>query len=178
MGDHPHVPLTLLDLPDPQDAPYETGALLAASLTEVPTDRLDGVLVHALTHTYTKSTDRPDLAWLNEGLATFMESLWIEKRHGRDGALQMLESDRAALALAEPPSPGESAGTPLADAIAPIYYRTKAAYVLWMLRDLTSDPALGEALRAYDSGSPDPSGSAADTRISAAETAETGGRYP
>jgi len=160
LGPHSQVPLTVLDLPDPQDAPYETGAMLAASLTQVPTERLEGVLVHALTHTHKQSRTRPDLAWLNEGLATFMESLWVEKRHGRDQALQMLESDRAALALAEPPSPGESAGTPLADATAPIYYRTKAAYVLWMLRDLISDQALSATLRAYDSESVDSSGSA------------------
>ena len=35
----------------------------------------------------------------------------------------------------------------------PVYYRTKATYVLWMLRDLAGDEALGQALRAYQSGS-------------------------
>lgn len=144
LGQQPHAKFTLLDLPDPDDAPYETGALLATGLNEGPKDRLQAVLVHALTHAYT----RPVPAWLNEGLATFIESLWVEKHHGRDQALGMLEANRAALALAEPASPGESAGQPLASAIAPVYYRTKAAYVLWMLRDLTSDEALGAALRA------------------------------
>jgi hypothetical protein len=72
----------------------------------------------------------------------------------------LLEADRAALALAEPASPGESAGQPLAEAISPVYYRTKAAYVFWMLRDLAGDPALSAALRNYypaagkDSGKP------------------------
>jgi hypothetical protein len=61
----------------------------------------------------------------------------------------MLEADRAALALAEPASPGQSPGQPLASAISPVYYRTKAAYVLWMLRDLAGDPALSAALHAY-----------------------------
>ena len=59
----------------------------------------------------------------------------------------MLEADRAALALAEPASPGLSPGQPLAHAISPVYYRTKAAYVLWMLRDLAGDPALSAALK-------------------------------
>jgi hypothetical protein len=36
----------------------------------------------------------------------------------------------------------------LAQAISPVYYRTKAAYVLWMLRDLAGDHALSAALRA------------------------------
>jgi hypothetical protein len=62
-------------------------------------------------------------------------------------ALRTLEAFRAALALAEPESPGQSAGQPLAQAISPVYYRTKAAYVLWMLRDLAGDSALSAALR-------------------------------
>ena len=79
-----------------------------------------------------------------------MGTLWLEKQSGRQKALEILESGRAALALAEPSSPGESPGQPLAQAIAPVYYRTKAAYVFWMLRDLAGDPALSAALRAYD----------------------------
>jgi hypothetical protein len=154
LGPHPRTQLTLLDLPDPDDAPYETGALLATSLHEGPADKLDGVLVHALTHAYTQSAAPPVAAWMNEGLAAFMESLWIESRNGREQALGGLDADRAALALAEPASPGESAGTPLALATEPIYYRTKAAYVFWMLRDLTSDDALAAALRAWNSPAP------------------------
>jgi aminopeptidase N len=87
-----------------------------------------------------------------------MGALWVEKRQGRDAALRTLDADRTALALAEPASPGESAGQPLAQAVSPVYYRTKAAYVLWMLRDLAGDTALSAALRAYYpvAGSPAP----------------------
>jgi hypothetical protein len=61
-----------------------------------------------------------------------------------------LESGRPALALAEPSSPADAAGQPLAKAISPVFYRTKATYVLWMLRDIAGGPALSAALRAYD----------------------------
>jgi hypothetical protein len=54
--------------------------------------------------------------------------------------------------LAEPESPGQSAGQPLPTASSPAYIRTKAAYVLWMLRDMAGDGALSSALRAYASG--------------------------
>jgi hypothetical protein len=173
LGKQSRSQLTLLDLPDPDDAPFETGALLAAPLRE-PSRRtkpgaLDNVLVHALTHAWITSPDsptsptssaspnsptsptspKPPPAWLNEGVAQFISTLWEEKLHGRDSALRMLEADRAALALAEPASPGQSPGQPLASAISPVYYRTKAAYVLWMLRDLAGDPALSAALHAY-----------------------------
>jgi hypothetical protein len=50
--------------------------------------------------------------------------------------------------MEEPSSPGVAAGQPLSRATSPVYYRTKAAYVLWMLRDVVGDDALGAALRA------------------------------
>ena len=164
LGQQPRSPLTLLDLPDPQDAPFETGSLLAvplreaAPLTNLKTNpgSLNGILVHALTHAWLQSPTalQPPPAWLNEGVATFMGTLWVEKQRGREVALGALEADRAALALAEPESPGQSAGQPLAQAISPVYYRTKAAYVLWMLRDLAGDPALSAALRADNPAAP------------------------
>jgi hypothetical protein len=76
-----------------------------------------------------------------------MGTLWVESQRGRPQALGALEGARSALALAEPESPGESAGQPLAAAISPVYYRTKAAYVFWMLRDLDGDAALSAALK-------------------------------
>jgi hypothetical protein len=175
LGRQPRTQLALLDLPDSEDAPFETGALLAAPLREsapeAKPDRLEEALVHALARAWitpTSSTSSaspaspappasaqppcappPSPAWLNEGVATFMGTLWVEKQQGRAAALRLIEAGRTALALAEPASPGESAGQPLAQAISPVYYRTKAAYVLWMLRDLAGDQALSAALRAY-----------------------------
>jgi hypothetical protein len=153
LGQRPRSQLTLLDLPGPQDAPFETGSLLAAPLrpgnNQDSLEQLDGVLAHALTHAWTANPASPLPAWLNEGVAGFMGTLWMEKRLGREAALGSLEASRAALALAEPESPGQSSGQPLALAISPVYYRTKAAYVLWMLRDLVGDPTLSAALRAY-----------------------------
>ena len=146
LGQRPRSQLTILDLPDPEDAPFETGALLATSIRSGTADQLNGVLAHALTHAWVQSPR----AWLSEGVAHFMGTLWTEKQSGREKALGSLEASRPALALAEPSSPGESAGQPLAQAISPIYYRTKAAYVLWMLRDLAGDDALSAALRAYN----------------------------
>ena len=52
------------------------------------------------------------------------------------------------------PAPAEGAGQPLASAISPVYYRTKAAYILWMLRDLVGDDALAAALRASNAAEP------------------------
>lgn len=145
LGQAPRSQLTILDLPDPDDAPFETGALLVTAIRPATPDELDGVLAHALTHAWMSSPR----AWLSEGVAHFMGTLWIEKQQGRQKALESLESGRTALALAEPASPGEGPGQPLAMAISPVYYRTKATYVFWILRDLAGDAALSAALRAH-----------------------------
>jgi hypothetical protein len=150
LGQTPRSQLSILDLPDPQDAPFETGALLVTAVRQATPDELDGVFAHALTHAFLCPSTSSPPAWISEGVAHFMGTLWIENHEGRKKALESLEAGRSALALAEPPSPGESAGQSLAQAFSPIYYRTKATYIFWMLRDLAGDPALSAALRAYD----------------------------
>lgn len=139
-------PLTIVDLPEPQDAPYEAGTVLFTAVREAAPEQLTSVLSHAMTHSYFQSQRE----WLNEGVAHFMGTLWIERESGRDTALQSLEGSRRALSIAEPASPTAGTGQPLPSALDPIYYRTKAAYVFWMLRDTVGDGTLGAALRAYD----------------------------
>ena len=146
LGQRPRSQLTLLDLPDAQDAPYETGSMLATAIRTATPEQLDGVMAHALAHAWMESPR----AWLSEGVAHFMGTLWVEKQQGHEKALESLEAGRPALALAEPDSPGTSVGQPLAEAISPVYYRTKATYVFWMLRQIVGDATLSAALRAYD----------------------------
>jgi aminopeptidase N len=93
------------------------------------------VLVHTLAHSWFASNH----AWLDEGVAQFMSLLWVETNDGRQAGLDRLQSSGSALALAEPdfsankPAQGQS----LIAASSEVYYRTKAAAVLWMLRSLT-----------------------------------------
>jgi hypothetical protein len=146
LGQKPRSQLTLLDLPEDGDIPFETGSMLATPIRAAPAEVIEGVMAHALTHAWVMSPR----AWLSEGVAHFMGTLWIEKTQGRERALETLNSARQALALAEPESPGASDGQPLTACISPVYYRTKAAYVFWMLRDIAGDATLSAALRAYD----------------------------
>jgi hypothetical protein len=146
LGKNPRTRLTVLELPEDGDIPFETGSMLATPVRSAPMDVLDGLMAHALTHAWVNSPR----AWLSEGVAHFMGTLWMEKQQGRARALATLDNTRQALALAEPESPGESDGQPLTACISPVYYRTKAAYVFWMLRELVGDDTLSAALRAYD----------------------------
>ncbi len=148
LGDKPRTQLILLDLPDPHDAPYETGPLLVTAIKDADPEQLKFTLAHALTHAWLYSQPAPPLqAWLSEGIPYFMGTLWTEQQYGRTKALEMLEDSRSALALAEPETPGQSPGQPLSSASTPVYYRTKAAYVFWMLHDIAGDDALSAALR-------------------------------
>jgi hypothetical protein len=148
LGKQPRSQLTILDLPEDGDTPFETGSLLVTPIRAAQVPILDGVLAHALTHAWVMSPR----AWLSEGVAHFMGTLWIEKQQGREHALETLENGRSALALAEPDSPGAGDGQPLTACISPVYYRTKATYIFWMLRDIVGDATLSAALRAYDPG--------------------------
>lgn len=143
LGENPPSQLTILDLPDPDDNPWESGALLAIPVRDGPPDQIASVLAHSLTHAWMSSAP----FWLDEGTANFMGTLWDDHEHHRDRALATLEAGRQALTMEEPPSPGEGAGQPLGHATSPVYFRTKAAYILWMLRDAVGDDALGAALR-------------------------------
>jgi hypothetical protein len=147
LGTKPRGPLNIIDLPEKGDAPFEDGDVLFANLQGTDSHRLADTLVHSLTHLYFQSP----YAWLQEGVPAFMASLWTEQNHGRDVAIQGLDNSRGALSLAEPGD--QAVGTqPLLVAQDPVYYRTKATYVFWMLRDLAGDGVLAQALSAYQPG--------------------------
>jgi hypothetical protein len=149
LGTEARGPLTIVDLPERGDAPFEDGDVLFADVRGTDPEKLANVLIHSLTHLYFRST----YEWLQEGVPTFMGSLWEEQSGGRDLAIQQLDNARGALSLAEPGDAATLDGQALLMARDPVYYRTKATYVFWMLRDLAGDEELSRALRAYKPGS-------------------------
>ena len=136
--------------------PFETGATLGAPFRAEGEDQLEDALAHTLTHAWVSGPGQMPPAWLDEGGAYLIGTLWLEKHSGRSRALESLEAPRVALALTEPPSPGENPGQPLTQAWSPAYYRTKAAYVLWMLRDMAGDSAFSAALSGFYASLNDP----------------------
>ena len=146
LGLHSKRPVVLVDLPNADDLPFEERNVLFLPLKDNATDDTVGpVMAHMLGHAYFISRR----VWLNEGVAQFMTLLWIEQRAGISTAVEQLDSHRAALAIAETSDPGVNPGQSLIEAWSDIYYRDKATYVLWMLRNIVGDEELGKALRAY-----------------------------
>jgi hypothetical protein len=145
LGNNAHALATIFDLPEPDDLPAETGDLLVTPLSSDPPQELAPTVAHALAHAAFCSPR----AWLNEGVASFIGTLWLDSTEGHTAAIENLNAGRAALALAEPGTPGQGPGEDLLHAVSPVYYRTKASYVLWMLRNLVGDKELASALQAY-----------------------------
>jgi len=146
LGSRQKRPVILVDLPESDDLPYEDRNVLYLPLTKDSAKDLTPLLAHMSSHAYFIS---PRI-WLDEGVAQFMTTLWTEHVAGRDTAIEQLDSYRDALALAEPAKPGTGVGQSLVEAYSDVYYRDKATFVLWMLRDLVGDGALGIALRSYN----------------------------
>jgi len=154
----PHASITIADFADPHSAPFESGTLLLVSMA-AEDSKLAGInLVHELVHSALPSS-KP---WVYEGLAHFAEAMYRQQQGGREAALDFLGSHRAefldsekevAAALAKnDPQKNDSQkniGQPLATTFDETYYRSKAAYVWWMLRDMVGDDALKQAIAKY-----------------------------
>jgi hypothetical protein len=144
----PTAPIAIADFADPNSAPFESGTLLMASMA-VEDSKLAGInVVHELVHSAVPST-RP---WVYEGLAHFAEALYRQQQGGREAALDLLGLHRSAFLDSEKEisaATAKNAGQPLVSTFDETYYRSKAAYVWWMLRDMVGDEALKQAIRKY-----------------------------
>ncbi len=143
----PSTPVAIADFADPHSAPFESGTLLMVSLA-AEDSKLAGInLVHELVHSALPSS-RP---WVYEGLAHFAEAMYRQQQGGREAALDLLGLHRAAFLDSEKEiaAAQKGAGQPLAGTFDETYYRSKAAYVWWMLRDMVGDDALKQALSKY-----------------------------
>ncbi|NYF78015.1 M1 family aminopeptidase [Granulicella arctica] len=142
-------PLTQLKIIDHPGQPFEDDAFLVLPMHAAAATVLAPSLVHTLTHAWFQSSQ----TWLDEGVPQLLSLLWTEHNQGRDAAVDTLQQATNTLALAEPeiPKQEDQAGTgqSLTRASDEVYYRTKAAAVLWMLRSITSDEALKQTLLIY-----------------------------
>jgi hypothetical protein len=141
-----------VDLADPEAAPFEIGPMLLTPLASTNSTVYELSAVHQLTHAAFFSS-RP---WIYEGLAHFAQALEREQQNGRPGALDFMSRHRTAIvdaekAVAAAHTENEAANQSLINTSIEEFYRSKAMYVWWMLRDMVSDAALKKALSAYHS---------------------------
>jgi hypothetical protein len=137
------------DLPDPQAAPFESGALLLTPLTSSDPKVAGLAAAHQLTHASFLSF-RP---WIEEGLAHFAQALYLEQESGRKAALDYMGSHRSDFTEVEKPADlprsDDEVNRSLVNTTNEELYRGKAMCVWWMLRDMVGDVALKKAFAAY-----------------------------
>ena len=136
------------DLPDPNAAPFESGALLLTPLASTDSKLAGLVAAHQLTHAAFLSF-RP---WIEEGLAHFAQALYLEQQKGRQAALDYMGLHRSWFAEVEkpttPPRSDDEVNRSLVNTTSEELYRSKAMYVWWMLRDMVGEAPLKKALAA------------------------------
>jgi len=135
---------------------------------------LQALLAPSLGHARFRSAQ----VWLDQGVPQFVQLLWMERTRGKPAALAALDEASHGLALAESGMGGATrgdgtkigaagaggravdagavdAGTAgagaggLLTASEAVFYRTKAAAVLWSMRGMVGDEALKRALDRY-----------------------------
>jgi aminopeptidase N len=141
-----------VELADPEAAPFESGSTLLTPLSSTDSTAYELSAVHQLTHVAFFSP-RP---WIYEGLAHFAQALEREQQNGPEAALDFMGRHRTAIADAEKAIAAEhsistAANESLINTYTEEFYRSKAMYVWWMLRDMIGGAALQKALAAYHS---------------------------
>lgn len=101
------------------------------------------VTAGALTHAWFASAQ----PWLDRGAAEFLSVLWLERSQGRSAALAQIQEESHALGLVESNVDANRDDGGLLAAGDEVALRNKSVSVLWMLRAITGDEALKQALQ-------------------------------
>jgi len=146
----PRLRAETAELVDSAAAPFESGSMLLTPLGSTDSTVYKVDAAHQLTHAAFLSPR----SWIYEGVAHFAQALEREQQNGRQAALDFIGRHRTAIAgaekaLAAAHRENEAANGSLINTSNEEFYRSKAMYVWWMLRDMIGDAALKKALAAY-----------------------------
>jgi hypothetical protein len=147
----PREKAQVVELADPDAAPFEDGSALLTPLSIKSDSRLAQMTaVHQLTHASFPSP-RP---WIYEGLAHFAQAQYREQQAGRDAAIEFMSLHAVGVnatekALSSEKDQNAAADRSLINTAIPELYRSKAMFVWWMLRDMMGESPLKKALAAY-----------------------------
>ncbi len=139
----------LAELPEQDDEAFDGGKIFLLPIKMVERRSFDLTLAYVWAHA-TIASPRP---WISEGGAHYAQALMRERQQGRRAAIEFLNQKKPGLSLIEPDistSAGNAdQGESLINASEEIYYRTKAMFVWWMLRDLVGEGVVAKALLHY-----------------------------
>ena len=143
---HPKEHAVYVDLLANGAAPYESGAMMLAPLTQP--DRLSRDL--SASYQLAQVSAHSFRPWISLGLAHFMQFLTVENETGRSGGLKYLQQYGTPLATADKASAEKDATTrSLVNTDDELFYRAKSLFVWSMLRDMVGEQTLAEAIQSY-----------------------------
>lgn len=138
----------VIDLPDADDAPYESGNVLL-----MPLDASDTEYLLSSVRLQTRAAFPSPRPWIAEGLAGYAQVALMQEEKNRPSAIAYMEGHRAALVESEKENTAEgdekAAAHSLINDPDEFYVQAKAMNVWWMLRDMVGERALTNALHNY-----------------------------
>ncbi len=140
------LPATLVELPEAQDSTFEADTMLLIALKPIDRKSLEVTLAYQLAH----QTLWSPRAWIYAGAAHFAQALMRERQDGRAAAIAYMEQRLAPLTLEDSGAADLVKSNSLVNTTSEVFYRTKAMYVWWMLREIVGQRALVDALQQYD----------------------------
>ena len=140
------IPASLVELPEAEDSTFEAGTILLTPLKPIDRKSLEVTLAYQLAHQSLWSP-RP---WIYAGTAHFAQALMRERQDGRAAAIAFMEQRLTPLTLVDSDAPDLAKSSSLINTTSEVFYRTKAMYVWWMLREIVGQRALLDALQQYD----------------------------
>lgn len=140
------IPASLVELPEAQDSTFEADAMLLTPLKPIDRTSLEVTLAYQLAH---QSLWSPR-AWIYAGAAHFAQTLMRERQDGRAAAISYMQQRLAPLTLEDSGSADLMKSNSLVNTTSEVFYRTKAMYVWWMLREIVGQRAVLDALQQYD----------------------------
>jgi hypothetical protein len=150
-GEHksdPGIHAQVVDLPDPEAEPFESGSLLL-----MPLNVKDSALLLSALQQLTHIAFPSPRSWIYDGLAHYAQLGFLQERGGRTAVLGYLESHRDSLLASEKQIKTGNSNQPaehsLINSSDEFYVEAKAMNVWWMLRDIVGETALHAALHNY-----------------------------
>jgi len=139
-------PVSLIELPEAQDATFEADTVLLTPLKVIDRKSLEVTMAYLLTH---KTLWSPR-AWIYAGAAHLAQALTREQQDGRAAAIGYMQQRLAPLLLGDSGAPETAKSNSLVNTTSEVFFRTKAMYVWWMLREIVGQRALLDSLQQYD----------------------------
>ena len=140
------LPASVIELPEAQDSTFEADTMLLTALKPIDRKSLEVRLAYQLAH---QSLWSPR-AWIYAGAAHFAQALMRERQDGRAAAIAYMEQRLAPLTLEDSGAADLVKSDSLVNTTSEVFYRTKAMYVWWMLREIVGQRAVLDALEQYD----------------------------